>query len=42
MSTPCPTMSKLSDAELRAKTDEFKQRVADGTDLDDVLPEALR
>jgi len=24
---------KLSDAELRAKTDEFKQRVADGADL---------
>jgi len=30
----------LSDAELRAKTDEFKQRVADGAALDDILPEA--
>ena len=34
-------MEKLSDAELRAKTDEFKQRVADGADLDDLLPEAF-
>ena len=34
-------VEKLSDAELRAKTDEFKKRVADGTDLDDVLPEAF-
>jgi preprotein translocase subunit SecA len=28
-------IEKLSDAELRAKTDEFKKRVADGADLDD-------
>jgi preprotein translocase subunit SecA len=34
-------MEKLSDAELRAKTDEFKERVADGVDLDDLLPEAF-
>src|ERR1700739_3999576 len=34
-------VGKLSDAELRAKTDEFKQRVADGADLDDLLPEAF-
>src|SRR6185312_7006453 len=34
-------VEKLSDAELRAKTDEFKERVADGADLDDVLPEAF-
>jgi preprotein translocase subunit SecA len=34
-------VEKLSDAELRAKTDEFKKRVADGTDLDDLLPEAF-
>lgn len=31
---------KLSDAELRAKTDEFKQRLAEGETLDDLLPEA--
>ncbi len=30
----------LTDAELRAKTEEFKKRVADGADLDDLLPEA--
>ena len=34
-------MEKLSDDELRAKTAEFKQRVADGADLDDLLPEAF-
>lgn len=33
-------MAKLSDAELRAKTDEFKQRIAAGETLDDLLPEA--
>ncbi len=32
---------KLSDAELKAKTQEFKERLADGETLDDVLPEAL-
>ncbi len=32
---------KLSDAELKAKTQEFKDRLADGETLDDVLPEAL-
>ena len=31
----------LSDIELRAKTDEFRQRVAAGTTLDDILPEAF-
>ncbi|HJR90494.1 MAG TPA: preprotein translocase subunit SecA [Aeromicrobium sp.] len=34
-------VEKLSDAELRAKTDEFKKRVADKEDLDDLLPEAF-
>src|SRR6201993_3874538 len=34
-------IEKLSDAELRAKTDEFKKRVADGEELDDLLPEAF-
>ena len=31
----------LSDAELQAKTPEFKQRLADGASLDDLLPEAF-
>lgn len=33
-------MGKLTDEELRAKTTEFKKRVAEGTSLDDILPEA--
>ncbi|MBO4408780.1 MAG: preprotein translocase subunit SecA [Clostridiales bacterium] len=33
--------SKLSDKELRAKTPEFKKRLADGETLDDILPEAF-
>ena len=32
---------KLSDADLRAKTDEFKERLANGETLDDILPEAF-
>ncbi len=32
---------KLTDAELRAKTDEFKKRYQDGESLDDLLPEAF-
>jgi preprotein translocase subunit SecA len=32
---------KLSDAELRGMTDEFRQRHADGESLDDLLPEAF-
>lgn len=31
----------LSDAELRALTEEYKQRYADGETLDDLLPEAF-
>ena len=31
----------LSDEQLREKTAEFKQRLADGEDLDDILPEAF-
>ena len=31
----------LSDAELQAKTTEFKQRLRDGETLDDILPEAF-
>ena len=34
-------VEKLTDAELRAKTDEFKKRYADGEDLDDLMPEAF-
>ena len=36
-----PTVEALSDAELRAKTDEFRQRLADGEAMDDILPEAF-
>ncbi len=36
-----PEMMKLSDAELRAKTDEFKQRHAGGESLDKLMPEAF-
>ncbi len=36
-----PKMKALTDAELRAKTDEFKQRFAEGQSLDDLLPEAF-
>ena len=32
----------LTDAELRAKTDEFKERYADGESLDALLPEDWR
>ena len=31
----------LTDEQLRAKTDEFKQRYAEGASLDDLLPEAF-
>ncbi|WP_125760611.1 preprotein translocase subunit SecA [Companilactobacillus hulinensis] len=33
--------SKLSDEELQAKTPEFKERLAKGETLDDILPEAF-
>jgi len=36
-----PEMEKLSDDELRAKTDEFKSRVKAGRSLDELLPEAF-
>ena len=36
-----PSMQALSDAELTAKTDEFKKRLAAGETLDDLLPEAF-
>ncbi len=36
-----PEIEALSDGELRNKTDEFKARLADGEDLDDLLVEAF-
>nr|WP_317323833.1 preprotein translocase subunit SecA [uncultured Flavonifractor sp.] len=33
--------SKLTDEQLKAKTPEFKQRLANGETLDDILPEAF-
>jgi preprotein translocase subunit SecA len=36
-----PDFRRLGDAALRAKTFEFKQRLADGAALDDLLPEAF-
>ena len=36
-----PDVQALTDAELRAKTDEFRARYADGETLDDLLPEAF-
>ena len=36
-----PEMEKLTDHELRGKTDYFKKQLADGKTLDDILPEAF-
>jgi preprotein translocase subunit SecA len=36
-----PDFQRLTDAELRAKTDEFKARYQDKNKLDDLLPEAF-
>src|SRR5437868_14873868 len=36
-----PELVKLSDEELRARTGEFRQRLADGAELDDLLVEAF-
>jgi preprotein translocase subunit SecA len=36
-----PQFEKLDDAQLRAKTEEFKQRLANGEALDQLLPEAF-
>src|SRR4051812_8147857 len=36
-----PTIQTLSDEELRGKTGEFRQRLASGETLDDLLPEAF-
>ena len=36
-----PEMKNLTDAELQAKTPYFKDKLANGTSLDDILPEAF-
>ena len=36
-----PDMARFSDRDLGAKTEEFKKRLADGTTLDELLPEAF-
>ncbi|HXG41434.1 MAG TPA: preprotein translocase subunit SecA [Dehalococcoidia bacterium] len=36
-----PEVERLTDAELRAKTDQFRARLQDGETLDDLLPEAF-
>ena len=36
-----PRFEGLDDAALRAKTDEFRQRIAQGTTLDELMPEAF-
>jgi preprotein translocase subunit SecA len=36
-----PEFQKLSDAELRAKTEDFKSRLKNGETLDDILPKAF-
>ena len=36
-----PEIEKLSDSELKAKTEYFKQEIQNGKTLDDILPEAF-
>ena len=36
-----PDVEKLSDDQLRARTDEFREKYKDGADLDDLLPAAF-
>ncbi len=36
-----PSLQPLSDQDLQARTDELKRRLADGEELDDLLPEAF-
>jgi preprotein translocase subunit SecA len=36
-----PDFKKLTDTELRSKTDEFKTRLKDGATLDELIPEAF-
>jgi len=41
INAPEPDLESLDDEALRAKTQEFRQRLQDGTSLDDLLPEAF-
>ncbi|MFC9514246.1 preprotein translocase subunit SecA [Nocardiaceae bacterium NPDC056970] len=41
VSSLSPEVEALSDEQLRAKTEEFKKRYADGETLDEMLPEAF-
>src|SRR5581483_6748582 len=36
-----PETAKLTDEELRGRTETFRKRLADGAELDDLLPEAF-
>lgn len=36
-----PSISTLTDTELKSRTDQFKKRLADGETLDQILPEAF-
>jgi preprotein translocase subunit SecA len=36
-----PEFEQLTNEQLRAKTDEFREQIADGDELDDILPEAF-
>ena len=36
-----PALEKLDDDALKAKTDEFRNRLSNGETLDDILPEAF-
>ncbi|MEK6603760.1 MAG: preprotein translocase subunit SecA [Nitrospirota bacterium] len=36
-----PALARLSDKDLGAKTEDFKKRLADGTTLDELLPDAF-
>ncbi|HEX9408993.1 MAG TPA: preprotein translocase subunit SecA [Methylomirabilota bacterium] len=36
-----PALERLSDSELKAKTDEFRKRLADGAEVDELLVEAF-
>src|SRR3989304_2729561 len=36
-----PSLKLLSDEALRAKTDDFRERLTSGVSLDDILPEAF-
>ena len=36
-----PQFEKMTEEELRAQTDKFRERYANGESLDDMLPEAL-